>query len=163
MTTDEIKQSVSMREVVERYGYHPNRAGFISCPFHKGDRTASMKIYKDSFYCFGCGASGDIFAFVQKYDNCDFKTAFYSLGGEYGKRDFKADMSLYRLQKAKERAEREKAKLAQERQLRIFFINTMQKALKVVEPMSDAWCYLISELEMELYKFSVLQEEIERR
>lgn len=163
MTTDEIKQSVSMREVAERYGFHPNRAGFISCPFHKGDRTASMKIYKDSFHCFGCGASGDIFAFVQKHDNCDFKTAFYSLGGEYGKRDFRADMSLYRLQKSKERAEREKAKFVQERQLRIFFINTMQKALKVVEPMSDAWCYLINELETELYKFSVLQEEIERR
>ena len=163
MTSDEIKQSVSMREVVERYGFHPNRAGFISCPFHKGDRTASMKIYKDSFHCFGCGSRGDIFAFVQKHDNCDFKTAFYSLGGEYPQRDFKADMSLYRLQKARERAEREKAKLAQERQLRIFFINTMQKALKVVEPMSDAWCYLINELETELYKFSVLQEEIERR
>lgn len=163
MTTDDIKQSVSMREVVERYGYHPNRAGFISCPFHSGDRTPSMKIYSKDFHCHACGANGDIFTFVQKMDNCDFKTAFYSLGGEYGKRDFKADMSLYRLQKSKERAEREKAKLVQERQLRIFFINTLHKALKVVEPMSDAWCYLINELETELYKFGVLQEEIERR
>ena len=162
MTVEEIKSRYSMADIATKYGYKITRAGFISCPFHK-ERTASMKIYKDSFHCFGCGASGDIFAFVQKHDNCDFKTAFYSLGGEYGKRDFKADMSLYRLQKAKERAEREKAKLAQERQLRIFFINTMQKALKVVEPMSDAWCYLISESETELYKFSVLQEEIERR
>lgn len=162
MTVEEIKSRYSMADIATKYGYKITRAGFISCPFHN-EKTASMKIYKDSFHCFGCGSSGDIFAFVQKHDNCDFKTAFYSLGGEYGKRDFRADMSLYRLQKAKERAEREKVKLVTERQLRIFFINTLQKALKAVEPMSDAWCYLINELETELYKFSVLQEEIERR
>ena len=161
MTSDELKQSISMREVVERYGFHPNRAGFISCPFHN-EKTASVKIYKDSFYCFGCGEAGDIFAFVQKHDNCDFKTAFYSLGGEYSKRDFKAEMSLYRLQKAKEKAERERTKLIHERQLRSFFISALQKALRLAEPMSDVWCYLINELEMELYKFSVLQEELER-
>lgn len=163
MTVEEIKSRYSMADIVTKYGYKISRAGFISCPFHKGDRTASMKIYKDSYHCFGCSASGDIFAFVQKHDNCDFKTAFYSLGGEYPQRDFKTKMSLYRLQKSKERAEREKAKLVQERQLRSFIINTLQKALKVVEPMSDAWCYLTNELETELYKFGVLQEEIERR
>ena len=162
MTVEEIKSRYSMADIVTKYGYKISRAGFVSCPFHS-ERTASMKIYKDSFHCFGCGSCGDIFAFVQKHDNCDFKTAFYSLGGEYGKRDFKADMSLYRLQKAKERAERERVKLVQERQLRAFIITALQKALKLAEPMSDAWCYLINELETELYKFSVLQEEIERR
>ena len=163
MTVGEIKSQYSMADIVTKYGYKISRAGFISCPFHKGDRTASMKIYKDSFYCFGCGASGDIFGFVQMHDNCDFKSAFYSLGGGYVKRDFKADMGLYRLRKAKEKAEREKARLIKERQLRTFFVNTLQKALRVVEPMSDAWCYLINELETELYKLQVLQEEIERR
>lgn len=163
MTVEEIKSRYSMTDIVTRYGYKVSRAGFISCPFHKGDRTASMKIYKDSYHCFGCGANGDIFAFVQNHDNCDFKTAFYSLGGEYGKRDFKADMSLYRLKKKKERAKREKTRLKQEKDLRAFFINTIQKTLRTVEPMSDVWCYLINELETELYKFSVLQEEIERR
>ena len=163
MTVEEIKNQMSMADVVTKYGYKISRAGFISCPFHKGDRTASMKIYKDSYHCFGCGASGDIFSFVQNHDNCDFKTAFYALGGEYGKRDFKADMSLYRLQKSKEKAERKRVKLIRERQLRSFFISTLQKALRTTEPMSDAWSYLINELETELYKFSVLQEEIERR
>jgi DNA primase len=163
MTVEEIKSQYSMADIVTKYGYKISRAGFISCPFHKGDRTASMKIYKDSFHCFGCGASGDIFGFVQMHDNCDFKSAFYSLGGGYAKRDFKADMGLYRLRKAKEKAEREKARLIKERQLRTFFVNTLQKALRVVEPMSDAWCYLINELETELYKLQVVQEEIERR
>ena len=44
MTAEEIKQQYSMRDVVEMYGFHPNRAGFISCPFHSGDHSPSMKI-----------------------------------------------------------------------------------------------------------------------
>ena len=83
MNREEIKHSYSMREIVERYGFHVNRAGFIHCPFHKGDKGASLKIYPDSFHCFGCGASGDIFTFVQLIDHVDFKEAFQSLGGTY--------------------------------------------------------------------------------
>ena len=49
MTKDEIKEQYSMRDIVEQYDFHPNRAGFISCPFHSGDRTPSMKIYKKTF------------------------------------------------------------------------------------------------------------------
>ena len=162
MNVDVIKGQFSMRCVVEKYGIKVSKKGFCKCPFHQ-EKTPSMKIYKDSFHCFGCGSSGDIFAFVQKHDNCDFKTAFYSLGGEYPQRDFKIDMSLYRLQKVKEKAEREKVKLICERELRSFFITTIQKALRQVQPMSDAWCYLVNELETELYKFCVLQEEIGRR
>ena len=44
-----------------------------------------MKIYKDSFNCFSCGAHGDIFSFVQEMEKCDFKTAFMLLGGTYDK------------------------------------------------------------------------------
>ena len=103
MTTDEIKQSVSMHEVVERYGYHPNRAGFISCPFHK-EKTASMKIYKDSFHCFGCGKYGDVLSFVMGMENCDFKTAYKALGGSYkAKSDNQRNLYHYHLQKRKER------------------------------------------------------------
>ena len=83
MTSEEIKRTVFMEELVERYGLYPNRAGFIVCPFHKGDRNASLKIYKDSFYCFGCGAAGDVFDFVRKMDGMSFKEAFLFLGGEY--------------------------------------------------------------------------------
>lgn len=100
MTVEEIKQSYSMRSVVESYGYTPNRSGFIVCPFHK-ERTASCKIYKDSFYCFGCGAHGDIFTFVEKMDGCDFKTAFKTLGGSFEKA---SDNMMY--QAAKQKAAR---------------------------------------------------------
>lgn len=83
MTSEEIKRTVSMTELVWKYGLYPNRAGFIRCPFHDGDKNASLKIYKDSFYCFGCGASGDVFDFVRRMDGMSFKEVFLFLGGEY--------------------------------------------------------------------------------
>lgn len=83
MTADEIKSTYSMREIVERYGFHPNRAGFISCPFHQGDKTPSLKIYEKDYHCHACGANGDIFTFVQEIEGISFKEAFRSLGGTY--------------------------------------------------------------------------------
>ena len=46
MTREEIKQAYSMKDILVKCGLPgPNRAGFIKCPFHKGDHEASMKIY----------------------------------------------------------------------------------------------------------------------
>ena len=81
MTKEEIKDRYSMEDILLRCGLpQPNRAGFIKCPFHK-EKTASMKIYKDSYYCFGCGESGDIFTMLQRMDNLTFREAFEALGG----------------------------------------------------------------------------------
>lgn len=83
MTKEEIKGSVSMKEVIQRYGLpEPNKAGFISCPFHKGDRQPSMRIYDQDYHCFACGENGDIFTFVQRMEDISFKEAFLSLGGD---------------------------------------------------------------------------------
>ena len=54
MTVEEIKQTYSMRDILDRYGIHVNRSSFASCPFHTGDRTPSLKVYKSDFYCFAC-------------------------------------------------------------------------------------------------------------
>lgn len=52
MTSEEIKQTYSMRDILNKCGLpQPNRSGFIQCPFHKGDREASMKIYDKDFNC----------------------------------------------------------------------------------------------------------------
>lgn len=84
MTSEEIKESVFMRDVLQRCGLPvPNRAGFIQCPFHKGDRTPSMKIYQKDYHCFACGANGDVFTFLQEYEGISFREAFLELGGEY--------------------------------------------------------------------------------
>ena len=55
MTREEIKQAYSMKDILVKCGLpEPNRAGFIKCPFHKGDHEASMKVYDKDFHCFGC-------------------------------------------------------------------------------------------------------------
>ena len=43
------------------------------CPFHQ-EKTPSFYVYENtqSYHCFGCGANGDIFSFVQAYENLDF-------------------------------------------------------------------------------------------
>ena len=46
------------------------------CPFHV-EKTPSFKVdpERQSFHCFGCGARGDVFSFMQKIENIDFRAA----------------------------------------------------------------------------------------
>ena len=160
MTTEEIKQSVSMLEIVERYGLHPNRAGFISCPFHNGDRTPSMKIYPKDYHCHACGANGDVFSFVMGMENCDFKTAFKSLGGSYkAQSDHHRNLYHYHLQKRKEKELKRLQKVEQERRSVIAEIR-LQKLFKALFPVySDEWCKAVNRLEYLFYKLEVITTE----
>lgn len=62
----EVCRKLDMVKVAEVYGFEPNRGGFIRCPFHGGDRTPSLKLYSNSWYCFGCSTGGDAVTFVSK-------------------------------------------------------------------------------------------------
>lgn len=86
-TAEIIKQSLSMQEVAEKYGFYPNRAGFVQCPFHTGDHTASLKVYTEKgggFYCFGCKAHGSVIDFVMRLFDCSFQTALERLNSDFG-------------------------------------------------------------------------------
>ncbi len=54
-----VKEAVPIPLAAERYGLSANRAGMVCCPFHD-DHTPSLKLNEDYFYCFGCGAGGDV-------------------------------------------------------------------------------------------------------
>lgn len=151
MTKEEIKEKYSMREIIARYGLYPNRAGFISCPFHKGDREASMKIYDKDFHCFGCGANGDIFAFVQRMEGIPFREAFQCLGGTYQSPTFSSQLAIYRAKKRQEMRQKEKDREAQERLLNIKKIEAFQKQLEKLEPLSEEWCECYNALQYQLY------------
>jgi hypothetical protein len=73
-----LKGWISYSEVLRKDGRNVVRSGkhlSCACPFHN-DSTPSFTIYDDcSAYCFGCSWSGDVFAYIQKRDDCDFKTA----------------------------------------------------------------------------------------
>lgn len=79
---DDIKALVSMPDVAKTYGLRVNRMGFIECPFHR-EKTPSLKIYKDGWHCFGCGAGGDIITFVMKYFDLPFKEACAKLNDDF--------------------------------------------------------------------------------
>lgn len=160
MTKEEIKGLYSMKDILERYGLpQPNRVGFICCPFHK-EKTASMKIYEDSYYCFGCGANGDIFSFVQSVEKVDFKTAFKMFGGTYAdKSDYQHKLFQYRCQKRKET---KKIREAKRKALHAEVLEEIRlmKAIKLLSPVfSEDWCYAVNKLEYDFYLFEHLMTE----
>ena len=81
----EIKERVTMFDIAERYGFDVHKKHFIYCPFHS-EKTPSMKLYdgKKGCYCFGCGYSGDVIGFLQKYFNLDFKQTLQKLNDDFG-------------------------------------------------------------------------------
>ncbi|MFA6520599.1 MAG: DNA primase [Candidatus Paceibacterota bacterium] len=82
-----IKERLSIEEVVSSY-IKLERAGAnlkARCPFHN-EKTPSFFISTDrgTYYCFGCGASGDIFTFVEEFEGLDFKGALKLLADRAG-------------------------------------------------------------------------------
>ena len=55
------------------------------CPFHS-EKTPSFVVYKDtqSFYCFGCGAGGDVISFIMRQENLDYVSAVEFLAKRAG-------------------------------------------------------------------------------
>ena len=79
----QIKMAVSVKEAAEYYGLEVNRGNMTRCPFH-ADRTPSMKLNEDYFYCFGCGAHGDVIDLVAKLFNLTSLQAAKKLAYDFG-------------------------------------------------------------------------------
>lgn len=69
-----IRDSISAQEIAARYGYQPNRGGYIPCPFH-AEKTASLKLHKSGWYCYGCGKGGSVIDFVMLHESYSFAQA----------------------------------------------------------------------------------------
>lgn len=84
---EELRARVDPVEVIGRR-LELRRSGTsftANCPFHP-DKTPSFRVYPDSrrFKCFGCGARGDAFEFLQRFEGKDFKTVVRELAAEAG-------------------------------------------------------------------------------
>ena len=79
----QIKMAVSVKEAAEYYGLEVNRGNMVCCPFHN-DRTPSMKLNEDYFYCFGCGATGDVIDLVAGLFNMSSYDAAKKLAYDFG-------------------------------------------------------------------------------
>ena len=79
---DDLKSSLSITDVFERYFYPVKRKGNSSealCPYHNDKEYGNFYINesKGFFKCFNCGSKGDIFSLVQKAYGCDFPEAIW--------------------------------------------------------------------------------------
>lgn len=160
--SDDIKRDHPMPEVVRQYGIEINRAGFCRCPFHN-ERTASMKIYAQSFYCFGCGAGGDVIDFVRLYERCDFKTAFRMLGGEFDSHTKKHALSAYKRDADKRTREKRTARKAEALDDSRAMLAAYRNALDLIPADSPLRAALLAQYENERLNNELLEEEYFKR
>lgn len=83
--SDAIKSRLSMDTVARYYGFTPNHAGNVLCPFHH-EKTASLKIYTEpgrGFHCYGCNTGGSVIDFVMKLLNIPYSAAVVRLNADF--------------------------------------------------------------------------------
>ena len=76
-----IKAAISVKQAAEHYGLKVNRNGMACCPFHN-DRHPSLKLNEDYFFCFGCGAKGDVIDLVARLFNMSSYEAAQKLASD---------------------------------------------------------------------------------
>ncbi len=110
---EDIKQRIDIVDLISQHATL-KRAGrnyMALCPFHT-EKTPSFHVdpARQSWHCFGaCGTGGDIFGFVMKKENCDFRDALRLLGEQAGvntegRRDVQEDTRRARLYDVNEAA-----------------------------------------------------------
>ena len=84
---DQVQAAADIVEIVGQYTELRKAGANYSgrCPFHE-ERTPSFSVNpaEKLYYCFGCGAGGNLFGFVQAKENLDFAAAVESLADRYG-------------------------------------------------------------------------------
>ena len=84
---EEVVRRNDITDVVGSYVQlrHRGRTHTGLCPFHS-EKTPSFVVYPEtqSFYCFGCGAGGDVITFIKKISNLDYVEAVKLLAGRAG-------------------------------------------------------------------------------
>ena len=78
-----IKAAISVKQAAEHYGLKASRNGMACCPFHN-DRHPSLKLNEDYFFCFGCGAKGDVIDLVARLFDLSGYEAAQKLAADFG-------------------------------------------------------------------------------
>lgn len=102
---ESVKAAVTPRMAAERYGLPVRQGNMVCCPFHD-DRTPSMKLNEEYFYCFGCGAHGDVIALTAQLFDLSPAEAAKKLAADFGIAGQKPSI-LAKLQRGKSQAELE--------------------------------------------------------
>ena len=83
---EQVRAAADIVEVVSSYVALKKKGSKLwgCCPFH-GEKTPSFTVdaEKGFFYCFGCHEGGDVFKFIMKIENCDFREGLKLLAEKY--------------------------------------------------------------------------------
>jgi len=79
-----IKESVSMRDIAEHYGFEVNRTGYMLCPFHN-DSKPSLRCYPETrgWWCFVCNEGGSVIDFVAKLFHINVQQAAVRINNDF--------------------------------------------------------------------------------
>ena len=80
---ESVKAAVPLRQAAEHYGLRVLPNGMTCCPFHE-DRNPSLKLNEDYFFCFGCGAKGDVIDLVARLFDLSSYEAAQRLAADFG-------------------------------------------------------------------------------
>ncbi|MBR6390317.1 MAG: DNA primase, partial [Lachnospiraceae bacterium] len=84
---EEVRSKNDILDVVGNYVHLQKRGNtyFGLCPFHN-EKTASFSVTpsKQMYYCFGCQKGGNVFTFLQEYENYSFQEALAVLAEKAG-------------------------------------------------------------------------------
>ena len=85
---EEVRSRCDIVDLVSSYLPELRKRGATykcCCPFHN-EKTPSFTVNQERqiYHCFGCGANGDVFSFVQEYDKLDFLSAVQFLADRTG-------------------------------------------------------------------------------
>ena len=105
---EEVRSKNDIVDVVSQYVRLTKKGNsyFGLCPFHN-EKTPSFSVTpgKQMYYCFGCGAGGNVFNFIMEYENYTFGEALKHLADRAGVELPKIEYSREDRQKAQEKAE----------------------------------------------------------
>ena len=105
---EEVRQKNDIVDVVSQYVKLTRKGSsyFGLCPFHN-EKTPSFSVTpgKQMYYCFGCGAGGNVFNFIMEYENYTFGEALKHLADRAGVELPRIEYSREVREKAQERAE----------------------------------------------------------
>lgn len=161
-----VNDSLSMPEVARHFGYTPNRSNFIKSPFQE-ERTASCKLYSNSFYDFSSNIGGDIIRFaaavldVNNWEACGYLIEAFSLPFSLSGSADNREQIRRREQERKRQREKEQrfeeAWRAEVDELKIWE-SIYQRAIeeKIFPPLSDLQAFTVAELEKVSYKLDML-------
>jgi len=105
---DKLKEKCDIISVVSKYltVTKKGKTYWACCPFHF-EKTPSFAIneVEQYYHCFGCGESGDVIKFVQKYESVDFMTAVKTLAQSVGMEvpEFQGSDEVAKMAKLKEK------------------------------------------------------------